>query len=42
MNKKLITADIGGSKSRIRLLDTDGTVLSEAVGMGVYSGGQAL
>lgn len=35
MNKKLIAADIGGSKSRIRLLDTDGTVLSETVGTGV-------
>ena len=35
MNKKLIAADIGGSKSRIRVLDTDGTILSEVVGIGV-------
>lgn len=35
MSKKLIAADIGGSKSRIRLLDMDGSVLSEVVGIGV-------
>lgn len=33
--KKLLAADIGGSKTRIRLLDTDGTILSESVGTGV-------
>ena len=33
--KKLLAADIGGSKTRIRLLDTDGAILSESIGTGV-------
>ena len=35
MMKKLLAADIGGSKTRIQLLDTSGSVLSETVTAGV-------
>ena len=35
--KRLLAADIGGSKTRIQILDTEGKVLSEACGVGVAS-----
>ena len=37
MNKKLLAVDIGGSKTRIRVLDTDANTLSEYCGVGVAS-----
>lgn len=33
--KKLLAVDIGGSKTRIQILDTEGNVLSETCGVGV-------
>lgn len=35
MMKKILAADIGGSKTRVQLLDTNGNVLSETVTTGV-------
>ena len=37
MNKRLLAIDIGGSKTRIQILDTDGNMLSEISGVGVAS-----
>lgn len=34
MEKRLLAIDIGGSKTRIQLLDTDGAILSEICGVG--------
>lgn len=35
--KRLLAADIGGSKTRIQILDTEGNIVSEACGVGVAS-----
>ena len=37
MKKRLLALDIGGSKTRIQILDTDGNILSEICGVGVAS-----
>ena len=37
MNKRLLAIDIGGSKTRIQILDTGGNILSEISGVGVAS-----
>ncbi|MBE6644692.1 MAG: hypothetical protein E7612_04845 [Ruminococcaceae bacterium] len=37
MNKRLLAVDIGGSKTRIRVLDTNANTLSEYCGIGVSS-----
>ena len=37
MNEKLLAIDIGGSKTRIQILDTEGSILSEICGVGVAS-----